>query len=103
MPSGVVPLTFCGVDRLIAQLAPDPAIFNRHLALVQAYVQSRPGSHTALMDAANADPEGMTTSIVALGAVLLDVAAGAFRMTPDEMLAKIATGVASFNEGDPAL
>lgn len=103
MRLGVFPLTFCGVDRLIAQLAPDPVTFDRHLGLVQAYLQSQPGSHTALMDAVNADPEGMTTSIVALGAVLLDIAAGAFRMTPDEMLTKVATGVASYNDGDADL
>ncbi|MGB8649587.1 MAG: hypothetical protein WCD35_02885 [Mycobacteriales bacterium] len=82
------------MDRLLTEFAPDPDTFFRHLALVQAYVRSEAGSHAALMSAAREDPEGLTTSIVALGAVLLDVAAGAFDLTPDEMLDKVAAGVA---------
>src|SRR4051812_33918359 len=70
--------TFPTVDRDLAQLAPDPDTFGRHFALVQDYVSSRPGSHAALMTAAREEPEAMTMSIVALGAVLLDIAAGAF-------------------------
>lgn len=76
-----------------AEIAPDPATFSRHLSLVQAYVKSDPGSHTALMAAARQDPEQMTMSIVALGAVLLDIAAGAFRLTPDQMLDKVAESI----------
>lgn len=82
------------VERSLTELAPDRAAFSRHLALVQAYVACRPGSHAALMAAAHEDPEGMTTSVVALGAVLLDIAAGAFKLTPEEMLDKVADGVA---------
>lgn len=86
---------------MITELAPDPAAFARHFALVQAYVRSQPGSHTALMTAAHADPEGMTTSIVALGAVLLDIAAGAFGLSPEQMLDKLAERVGTVDE-DPA-
>jgi hypothetical protein len=90
------------VERTLSELAPDPATFTRHFALVQAYVRSEPGSHAALMDAANADPEGMTTSIVALGEVLLDIAAGAFELTPEQMLDKVAGGVAHIAGEAPA-
>ena len=89
------------VERTFSELAPDPATFTRHLGLVQAYVRSESGSHSALMVAANADPEGMTTSIVALGAVLLDIAAGAFDLTPEQMLDKLAAGVAHVNDESP--
>jgi hypothetical protein len=73
---------------------PDHGRFTEALGAVQAYVRSEPGAHTALMDAARRDPEGMTVSLVALGAVLLDIAAGAFRLTPDEMLDKVAAQIA---------
>jgi len=69
---------------------PDHATFTRHLQLVRDYVQSAPGSHSALMAAARAEPEQVTMSIVALGAVLLDIAAGAFHLTADQMLEKVA-------------
>lgn len=65
---------------------------------VQAYVRSEPGAHSSLMDTARRDPEGTTLSLVALGAVLLDIAAGAFSMTPDEMLEKVAAGVTEGND-----
>jgi hypothetical protein len=58
---------------------------------VQAYVRSEPGAHSRLMDSARSDPEGTTSSLVALGTVLLDIAAGAFSLTPDEMLEKVAS------------
>ena len=74
--------------------APDPAHFAQTLRAVQAYVRAEPGAHSALMATARRDPEGTTTSLVALGAVLLDIAAGAFRLTPDEMLDKVAARVA---------
>ena len=70
------------------------AHFADTVALVQAYVRSEPGAHSRLMQAARQDPEGMTTSLVALGAVLLDIAAGAFSLTPDEMLGKVAARAA---------
>jgi hypothetical protein len=75
---------------------PDHGRFTEALDAVQAYVRSEPepGAHSALMDAARRDPEGMTTSLVALGAVLLDIAAGAFRLTPDQMLDKVAAHIA---------
>ena len=82
------------MDLTLAERSPDPAALSQHLELVQAYVRSRPGARAALMTAAQADPEGVTTSIVALGTVLLDIAAGAFALTTDQMLDKLAEGVA---------
>lgn len=66
---------------------------------VQAYVRSEPGAHANLMAAARQDPEGMTVSLVALGAVLLDLAAGAFRLDPDAMLDKVSAQVAAAERG----
>jgi hypothetical protein len=80
------------VERL-TELAPDPDTFARHFQLVQDYVTSSPGSHSALMAAAREEPEEVTMSIVALGAVLLDIAAGAFRLTPEQMLAKVGENI----------
>ena len=71
----------------------DHARFSEALRAVQAYVRSEPGAHAALMEAARRDPDGVTGSLVALGAVLLDIASGAFRLTPDEMLEKVASHV----------
>ena len=68
--------------------------FSQTLRAVQAYVRAEPGAHAALMETARRDPEGMTSSLVALGTVLLDIAAGAFHLTPDEMLDKVAARVA---------
>jgi len=73
---------------------PERARFTDSVRAVQAYVRSEPGAHSSLMEAARRDPEGTTLSLVALGAVLLDIAAGAFHLTPDEMLEKVAAGVA---------
>ena len=81
------------MDRPVTELVPDPETFARHFALVQAYVKSAPGSHTALLETARAEPEEMTMSIVALGAVLLDIAAGAFRLTPEQMLDKVGESI----------
>lgn len=86
------------MDRIVTELAPDPVAFGRHVQLVQAYVRAQPHSHAALMEAARQDPEGMTVSIVTLGAVLLDIAAGAFRLTPEEMLDKLADKVAHLTD-----
>jgi hypothetical protein len=92
------------VDRDLALLAPDPDTFGRHFSLVQDYVSSRPGSQAALMDTAREEPEAMTMSIVALGAVLLDIAAGAFRLTPEQMLDKVAQGIHRLRDDErPAL
>lgn len=82
------------MERLRQLLDPDPNRFPGDVGLVQAYVRSDAGSHAALMAAAGQDPVGMTTSLVTLGAVLLEIAAGAFDLSPDEMLAKVAQGIA---------
>jgi hypothetical protein len=73
--------------------APDLASFTRTVAHVQSYVRAEPGAYSALMQTAHEDPAGTTTSLVALGAVLLDIAAGAFSLSPDEMLAKVSAGI----------
>ena len=86
------------VDAVGTFLVTDQAAFARHFALVQAYVSSQPGSHAALMAAAREDPETMTSSIVALGAVLLDIAAGAFSLTPEQMLDKLSTSFSGMHE-----
>ena len=75
--------------------SPDPAAFVTTVAHVQSYVRAEPGAYRALMETARQDPEGTTTSLVALGTVLLDIAAGAFSITPDEMLAKVSAGINS--------
>ena len=72
---------------------PDLASFTRTVASVQSYVRGEPGSYRALVAAAEEDPAATTMSLVALGAVLLDVAAGAFSLTPQEMLAKVSAGI----------
>jgi len=82
------------------QHAPDLASFTQTVAHVQSYVRSEPGAYAALMATAHEDPAGTTTSLVALGAVLLDLAAGAFSLTPDEMLAKVSAGISG--HADPS-
>lgn len=77
---------------------PDHARFAETVRAVQAYVRSEPGAHSRLMAAARNDPEVTTSSLVALGTVLLDIAAGAFHLTPDEMLDKVAERVAEGGE-----
>ncbi|MBK5305388.1 MAG: hypothetical protein JJD92_01730 [Frankiaceae bacterium] len=72
---------------------PDLQAFTRTVAHVQAYVRREPGAYADLVAAAEQDPIGTTTSLVALGAVLLDMAAGAFSLTPDEMLTKVSAGI----------
>ncbi|MCW2613063.1 MAG: hypothetical protein JWN08_57 [Frankiales bacterium] len=73
---------------------PDLDRFTESVGHVRAYVRGEPGAHGALMDTARRDPEGTTASLVALGAVLLDIAAGAFAMRPDEVLDKVSAQVA---------
>lgn len=75
--------------------APDPSSFVRTVAHVQSYVRSEPGAYGALMGTAQEDPEGTTTSLLALGAVLLDIAAAAFSLTPDDMLAKVSARIST--------
>ncbi len=82
-------------------LAPDPVLFRRHFALVRDYVASTPGSHAAMMEAARETPEDMTNSVVALGAVLLDIAAGAHGLTPSAMLDRLADIVNQVVEETP--
>ena len=86
------------VGQVEIPLQPDSARFTETVRAVQAYVRSEPGAHSSLMAAAREDPEAMTLSLVALGAVLLDIAAGAFHLTPDEMLDKVAARVAEGGE-----
>jgi hypothetical protein len=75
--------------------APDPAAFVTTVAQVQSYVRREAGAYDTLMETAAQDPEGTTSSLLALGAVLLDIAAGAFSITPDEMLAKVSASINS--------
>jgi hypothetical protein len=67
----------------------DPESFAATVERVRAYVRSEPGSWSTLAGQARADPEGVTRSLLTLGTVLLDIAAGAFRVPPDEMLRKV--------------
>jgi hypothetical protein len=67
----------------------DPGSFDATVDLVQAYVRSEPGAWSAFAVQARADPEGTARSLLTLGAVLLDIAAGAFQLTPGEMLDKV--------------
>ncbi len=81
------------MDQVLSDLAPDPATFGRHVSLVQDFVSRQPGAQSALMGAAREEPEAVTASIVTLGAVLLDIAAGAFGLAPEAMLEKVAERV----------
>lgn len=72
---------------------PDPEAFGRTVELMTAYVRRDDGAWTALVKAAEDDPLVMTQSLTALGAVLLDIAAGAFSLTPDEMLVKVSDSI----------
>lgn len=72
---------------------PDLQAFTRTVEQVQAYVRSEPGAYAGLVETAEMDPVGTMTSLVALGAVLLDIAAGAFSLTADDMLAKVSAGI----------
>jgi hypothetical protein len=72
---------------------PGTAGFTRAVEQVRAYVRREPGAWSALAELSRTDPEGTTRSLLALGTVLLDVAAAAFEMTPDEMLVKVSTTV----------
>ena len=72
---------------------PEPAAFVNVVDLMTAYVRREDGAYSALMTAANDNPEVMTQSLIALGAVLLDIAAGAFSLSADEMLGKVSQGI----------
>lgn len=73
--------------------APNAAAFVTTVAHVQAHLRKEPGAYTSLMAAARHDPEGTTGSLLALGAVLLDLSAGAFALTPEDMLAKVSARI----------
>lgn len=93
--------TLLRVERSLEQVeyVPEPEAFSRAVDLMTAYVRREDGAYAALMDAARVDPEAMTQSLIALGAVLLDIAAGAFHLTADEMLGKVSHGIRQSVEG----
>jgi hypothetical protein len=61
---------------------------------VQGYVRHEPGAWAKLAEAARDDPDGTTRSLLALGTVLLDIAAGAFSLSPEEVLEKVSRSIA---------
>jgi hypothetical protein len=63
------------------------------LSRVEAYVRSEPGAWGAFAQHARDDPEGTTRALLALGTVLLDIAASAYDLTPAEMLGKVSRTV----------
>lgn len=67
----------------------DAESFARTVEHVHRYVRSEPGAWSAFAALARSDPEGTTRSLLTLGTVLLDIAADAYRLTPDEMLHKV--------------
>jgi hypothetical protein len=89
------PTSVPAVERSLEQVefVPEPEAFSRAVDLMTAYVRREEGAYARLIDAAHDDPESMTQSLIALGAVLLDIAAGAFKLTPDEMLGKVSVGI----------
>lgn len=68
----------------------DPQAMAATVERVQAYVRREPGAWSSLAEATRSDPEGTTRSLLALGTVLLDIAAGAFSLAPEEVLEKVA-------------
>ena len=69
------------------------ASFTATVSRVEAYVRSEPGAWQAFAQQARDDPEGTTRSLLALGTVLLDIAASAYELTPAEMLGKVSRTV----------
>ncbi|HVM28113.1 MAG TPA: hypothetical protein VM433_10660 [Mycobacteriales bacterium] len=67
----------------------DAASLNRTVRRVQAYVRREPGAWASFAEHARADPEATARALLALGTVLLDIAANAFSLEPDEMLEKV--------------
>ena len=82
------------------EASPDAQVFATTVDLVQAYVRREPGAWSSMSEAARTDPEGTTRALLALGTVLLDIAAGAFRLTPEQVLEKVAASAAELEEGD---
>lgn len=73
----------------------DPAAFALTVERVQAYVRREPGAWAGLAQAARDDPERTTRTLLGLGTVLLDIAAGAFSLSPEEVLEKVSRSIAS--------
>ena len=61
---------------------------------VQAYVRGEPAGWTALAQAVQDDAEGTTRALLALSTVLLDISAGAFALSPVEVLEKVSGNIA---------
>lgn len=71
----------------------DAQTFAATVGRVQAYVRHEPGAWSRLAESARTDPEGTTGALLSLGTVLLDIAAGAFALSPDEVLDKVARSI----------
>ena len=82
------------------QETPGAEAFATTVAHVQAYVRREQGAWSRLVETAHTDPDGTTRALLALGTVLLDIAAGAFRLTPEQVLEKVAASAAELEEGD---
>ncbi len=67
----------------------DARRFAQTVERVQAYVRREPGAWAAFAEHSRSDPEATTRALLALGTVLLDIAATAYEITPDEMLTKV--------------
>lgn len=78
----------------------DAQAFATTVEQVQGFVRHEPGAWSRLAASAREDPEGTTRALLALGTVLLDIAAGAFRLTPDQVLEKVAASAAELEEVD---
>ena len=78
----------------------DAQTFTATVERVQSYVRHESGAWSGLAVAARSDPDGTTRALLALGTVLLDIAAGAFRLTPEQVLDKVAASAAELEEGD---
>jgi hypothetical protein len=70
-----------------------PSAFPQVTSLFLDFVRSEPGAQQALLERARAEPDEVLLSLVTLGAVLLDVSAGAFHLSSEEMLDKVAAGI----------
>ena len=77
------------MERTFLDLTPDPARLARYMRLVQSYVHEEDGSRSALVQAAQEDPEAMTVSLVAVGMVLLDLASAPLELDPLVLLDRL--------------
>jgi hypothetical protein len=78
----------------------DPEAFALTVERVQAYVRREPGAWAGLAQAAREDPEGTTRTLLGLGTVLLDIAAGAFSLSPEQVLEKVSHSIASSEDDE---